>query len=156
MEPVTYRNILVPLDGSKRAEDAVPVGGELARRFGARLYLLVAFNLTGRLFVPEGQKNLPSHYQKLRLFEIEEIGEFLKDKACGLTESGVTVECLVVEDDPADAIVNSAIQHEVDLIVMTSHGQRGWTRWISGSVTESVLRRAPCPVLVLRKGQPLL
>lgn len=133
----------------------MPVAGELARRFGARLYLLVAFNLTGRLFVPEGQKNLPSQYQKLRQFEVEQIGEFLKERAAGLTESGVAAECLVVEDDPADAIVNSATQHEVDLIVMTSHGQRGWTRWISGSVTESVLRRAPCPVLVLRKGQPL-
>lgn len=151
---MNYRNILTPLDGSKRAEEAVPVAAELARRFGSRLYLLVAFNLTGRLFVPEGQKNLPAQYQKLRQFEQEQITAFLEPKISKLAEDGVAAECVVVEDDPADAIINAAAERQVDMIVMTSHGQRGWTRWISGSVTESVLRRAPCPVLVLRKGQP--
>jgi len=154
LQEVNYRRILTPLDGSQRAEEAVPVAAELARRFGSRLYLLVAFNLTGRLFIPAGQKLLPAQTQKLRQFEHEQITAFLEPKASQLAEMGVAAECVVVEDDPADAIVGAATERDVDLIVMTSHGQRGWTRWITGSVAESVLRRAPCPVLVLRGARP--
>lgn len=51
--------------------------------------------------------------------------------------------------DPKEAIVNYAYTHEVDLIVLNSRGESGWTQWLIGSIAEQILRTSPCPVLVV-------
>lgn len=52
--------------------------------------------------------------------------------------------------DPADEIVTLAIEHQIDLIVIGTHGRTGLSRWILGSVAETILRKAPCPVLTCK------
>ncbi len=54
--------------------------------------------------------------------------------------------------DASDEIVSFADAHDYELIVIPSHGRRGFSRWMLGSVAERVVRRAPCPVLVLRRA----
>src|SRR5690606_4223332 len=60
---------------------------------------------------------------------------------------------LLKNGHPAEAILAYARDHEIDLIVMGTHGRRGLRRWILGSVTEEVLHEAPCPVLAVRPDE---
>jgi universal stress protein A len=66
---------------------------------------------------------------------------------------GATVEYRVVFGDPAATVVRIAHEDAVDLIVMGTHGRSGLSRLLLGSVAESVVRTAPCPVLTIREGQ---
>lgn len=59
------------------------------------------------------------------------------------------------EGDVAEAIVEAATSDKVDLIVMSSHGYSGFTRWMLGSVAERVLHSAPCPAPIVRETDPL-
>ena len=63
------------------------------------------------------------------------------------------IQTRLVEGDVAGAIVDTALSEQVDLIVMSTHGYSGLTRWVLGSVTEKVLRSAPCPVLAVRAAR---
>ena len=63
---------------------------------------------------------------------------------------GVRVSFLVWEGEPGEAIVEAATSEQVDLIVVGSHGRSGMGRFLIGSVSDYVVRRAPCPVLVVR------
>ena len=62
---------------------------------------------------------------------------------------------MITDGDEASTILETASAENVDLIVMTTHGRTGLTRWVLGSVTERVLHDAPCPVLVMRTSTPL-
>lgn len=64
--------------------------------------------------------------------------------------SGVEVEYHVLDGDAGDQIVNAARDAKADVIVMGTHGKSGLTRLLMGSVAESVVRHAPCPVLTVR------
>ncbi len=63
------------------------------------------------------------------------------------------IQTRLIEGDVAGAIVDTALSEQVDLIVMSTHGYSGLTRWVLGSVTEKVLRSAPCPVLAVRAAR---
>jgi len=65
--------------------------------------------------------------------------------------SGIEFEHKLVYGDPADGIVSLAEKEGVDLIVMSTHGRSGLMHMLMGSVAESIVRRAPCPVLTLRR-----
>jgi nucleotide-binding universal stress UspA family protein len=80
---------------------------------------------------------------------------YLADVLARYVEAPCPVRALTVSGDEAGAIVDSAENEDVDLIVMTTHGYSGLTRWVLGSVTERVLRQAPCPVLAVRDDMPL-
>ncbi|MCB0080347.1 MAG: universal stress protein [Caldilineaceae bacterium] len=62
----------------------------------------------------------------------------------------IVAETMIDIGDPAGKIVDYAAEHDIDLIVMSTHGHTGLTRWRYGSVTTKVLSEAPCPVLVVR------
>jgi len=68
--------------------------------------------------------------------------------------SGIQAECIAQEGVPADAILSLAHEREVSLIVLKTHGRRGFDRLMLGSVAERVLRYASCPVLAVRQSAP--
>ena len=68
--------------------------------------------------------------------------------------SGLALRTKVKDGDAAGVIIDTAVAENVDLIVMSTHGRSGLSRWVLGSVTEKVLRQAPCPVLVIRDTKP--
>ena len=78
----------------------------------------------------------------------------LLESAKSLTKNGVQPECFVQEGAVTDAILSFAETQGVDLIVMGTHGRKGFDRVTLGSVAEKVLRKACCPVLVVRKPGP--
>ena len=133
--------ILVPLDGSKLAEAALPKAVELAAVSGARLLLLRATQARG---VPGLD---PTEAQVKAVSEAE---AYLAEVAARLSHAGTEdVDTSVWYGPPAYAIVEATRLHQTDLIVMTTHGRSGLGRLIVGSVAESVLRGTTTPILLL-------
>src|SRR5581483_980156 len=132
------QTILVPLDGSRLAEQALPYAMRLARSSGGRLVLVQA-TLTAPL---PGQAELVARAAATRRAEIEL--DVLVDRLRG---EGLTAEARVYYENAATAILDAAAQEDADVIVMSTHGRSGLGRWIYGSVADRVLRTAPIPVL---------
>jgi len=131
IEPRPIRTILVPLDGSDRSLRAMEPAGALAELFGARLIFL-------HVRVPERDPGVPSPEQYL-----EKAAERVK---------GASPLRLVASGDPVREILDTCRFYEADLIAMTTHGRTGLKRLTTGSVTESVLRQALVPLLVVRSA----
>lgn len=143
-----FSKILVPLDGSKLSERALPVALDLAGRYGSELILLRTTRLPDLV---EDLTGIPvASLAELRRNEEEGIEAYLGDWQSRISGGGVP--CLTVSraDGAARGIVAQAEAEEVSLIVMSTHGRRGFERWVQGSVAERVARRAPCPVLLVR------
>ena len=142
-----YQRILVPLDGSQLAEQAIPYATELCKgSTEVVLFQVVHFPLP--LAAPDAAIAAPLPDSAELLAESRAYLEKLADK---LREEGVQVSTDVIERDMvAEAIVEYAKTHDIDLIVMTTHGRSGLSRLIFGSVAESIVRHAPCPVLIVR------
>jgi nucleotide-binding universal stress UspA family protein len=142
------RTILVPLDGSKLARQAVPFAAVLAKALGARLHLLSVQD--------DDQTDLAFFYQTHALRISQEIqlrlARYLELVQRGLTRQGVAVDTEVVNGQPAAEIVRAVERTQAGLIALSTHGRSGLGRWAQGSVAEQVLRAAPVPALVLRPG----
>jgi nucleotide-binding universal stress UspA family protein len=143
-----FQRILVPLDGSLRAERAIPVAARLASASHSSLLLVrvidvfldfswqmagVPPDLTGALEVARANANA-------YLEEMTEV-DAVRD---------LDVTTKVMEGRPADAILSIAQSMQADLIVMSSHGHTGLKRWVLGSVAQVVERHSSIPVLLLR------
>lgn len=142
-----YHHILVPLDGSALAEMALPTAFQLATGTGARVTLL-------RVVEPLPITIQPAAYHKLTEADEREAVDYLDELRQTAPETAVSIDIKLLRGDAAETILHYAATQDVDLIVMTSHGRSGISRWYHGSVTESVLRGATCATLVLRQ-QPV-
>lgn len=133
--------ILVPLDGSATAEQAIPYADRVARATGANLLLLQA--ATAQLFTgSELVVDRPS--------AIAEAHSYVDQVAHLLRSWDATVETAVpVREDAASAIVDEVRAKDVDLVIMTTHGRSAPGRWLYGSVADEVLRRVPVPVMLV-------
>jgi nucleotide-binding universal stress UspA family protein len=143
------KRILVPLDGSALAERALAVAAKLARASDGELILVQALSAT----VEYGSPFVPDMVPLAVVADDREAQGYLTR----LTElpmlSGLLVKTYILADVPALAILNAATKYQADMIVMTSHGRTGITRWVFGSVAEHVARQAHLPVLILRRSQ---
>ncbi len=129
--------VLVPLDGSDLARRALPFATALALRTGRPLILLRAFSTM--LSLTEAGD-----------LEIErETAAELDEDARVARAQGVAVETIVVNDEPASAILKAVAAHDAGLLVMSTHGRGGLGRWLYGSIADSVLRHSPVPVLLV-------
>jgi nucleotide-binding universal stress UspA family protein len=149
------RTILVPVDGSPGGALALGAAHELARATGARLslrqivvpassYFVHASAVQGALYIdPRWDEDAVTG---ARAYVQSLIGH--------LTSEGLECEGDVLfEDSVAEALVRTAREQRADLIVMSSEAHTGAARAILGSVTDAVVRSAPCPVLVLRRDR---
>lgn len=138
--------ILVPLDGSLPAEQALPTAVSLARRLQARLELMIVDQSPpggGFEGWPWAISTPRSH------------GDYVESRARHASHAtGTVVDHGIVEGHTAEQICRYATEKHADLIVMVSRGYSGITRVLGGSVTDAVLRRAHIPVLVLRAVGP--
>jgi nucleotide-binding universal stress UspA family protein len=129
------KTILVPLDGSALAEEALPYACALSVSTAARLILMRA-----------------SH--ALRQAEVIKVAEdYLVPHVLDLRQRGFETESTVFDGDAAPGIVEEARRHNADLVVMATHGRTGPGRWILGSVAEAVLAACSVPVLLVRAWQ---
>ncbi len=143
------KRILVPLDGSPLAERALAVAAKLARATNGMLILVQSLAVPveyGSPFVPQ--------VVPLAIVENERRAQAYLTRQTELPMlSGLSVETCVRSEVPALAILDAATEHRADVIVMTSHGRAGFSRWAFGSVAEHVARQAHIPVLILRQRQ---
>lgn len=149
-----FKNILVPLDGSELAEQALPPAMKIAQVSGAAVRLLrsmVPVHMMMPDYAAENDWVWPAQSLEWSRFEAQEYLQAVREAQ---HNAGVAIETTVAEGDEAGAIIDTAVAEATDLIVMTSHGRSGARRWLLGSVTERVLHNAPCPVLVVRGARP--
>lgn len=138
------KHILVPTDLSEGAEQALSYACELARGLGARVHLLNVISIPA-LGVPEIGIALTATMIDDLVVENQAAIERLA-QTCG-PQIG---QLLVRTGDARDVINQTAKELGIDLIVMGTHGRRGITRALLGSVAETVVRTAPCAVLTVR------
>lgn len=143
------RKILLPTDFSGCANYALPYAAEIARATSAAI---ICVHVVEPVVPAVGYTGMAEP------MPIGDIGEQLEDSAerqlPKLAEceecAGLDVEEIIVHGDAAGEIVRVAAEHEVDLIVISSHGRTGLGRIIFGSTAEAVVRHATCPVLVVK------
>ncbi len=142
-----YRKILMPHDGSPSSELAVKQGLELAKLTGAEVTFLHAVEnpiAAGYVATPN-MAYTAELYQDMR----DSATKVLNDAVALARERGVTAKGVLAEDiDPVQAIHEAEKDH--DLVVMGTHGRRGFNRWMFGSVAEGALRQSTVPYLVVR------
>lgn len=146
---MNVRSILLPTDFSECAAYAVPAAASLARLTGARIVCLhVIEPIVPTVGWAPVAEPLPVADISDRLED--SVARELPKIAAGAECSGLEVEDLIVHGEAASEIVRVAKEHAADLIVISSHGRTGWGRILFGSTAESVVRHAPCPVLVVK------
>ncbi|PVV84831.1 universal stress protein [Dehalogenimonas alkenigignens] len=145
MEDSVYRKLLVPLDGSELSETILPQVAAVAKPASASVVLLRV-----RESLDRGVRQTLGDdiAEKLDTVNREEIQSYLDRIAGDLIRDGIAADIAIAEGNPAEAIINYASTHAVDLIVMATHGRGGLTRWAFGSVADKVLRQSPVPVLL--------
>jgi nucleotide-binding universal stress UspA family protein len=151
--PAAIRRLVVPLDGSPLAEEAVPTALALAQRLHAPVHLLTVIDTATALPLTLAAATVSAERfaeTVAQLFaEAEALLAAPRDR---LEAEGVATSTAVLHGSPGPAIVE--VVQPGDLIVMTSHGRGGIQRWLLGSVAETLIRQAPVPVLLVRTPPP--
>jgi nucleotide-binding universal stress UspA family protein len=152
-----YRRILVPLDGSPLAERAIPVAERLARSSGAALLLVrVETPDYGAYYWPYVDSNpamMPLDEEgAITVAEIQhkQAHAYLASVADRLMVAGIGVETRVISGVAGESLLRTIEGDHPDLVVISSHGRTGLSRWMLGSVAHHLVRQSPAPVLVLR------
>jgi nucleotide-binding universal stress UspA family protein len=162
-----YKKILVPLDGSKLAECALPHAEQLAKGCEAAEIILVSVTERVQGYVAGGGSTeslllsgggFGSHIQPPTQHSMsatfgkkeKQADRYLSRIAEKLQSKGIKAHTEVLFWPPAEAIASYAGQNGADVIVMSSHGRSGVSRWAHGSVADKVLRASCVPVLMVR------
>jgi nucleotide-binding universal stress UspA family protein len=146
---IALKNVLVATDFGEASDAALTYGRTLAKAFGATLHLLhVTENVYLTAFGMEGYMGLMPNLQN----EVdEEARKRLHELAIDSDRSGPpTITALACSNAPALPIIAYAKDHNIDLIVMGTHGRGAMAHLVMGSVAERVVRLAQCPVLTVR------
>lgn len=148
--PVSFKRILVPVDGSRESEAIIEWARAVADTEDAQLTLIRVFPY------PEdfASAYLPHTVQVNRNVLDEgrnEAERYLETEVAKLRAEGCEAEAmLMVDSSPARGILHFVAEHDVDLIAMSTHGRGGMSRLLLGSVTDKVVRGADVPVLVFK------
>jgi nucleotide-binding universal stress UspA family protein len=165
-----FRKVLVPLDGSELAQAVLPYVEELGRQCAAEAILLRV--------IPLPDDEAGAAYQSLKVYEpMAPAPKLVEDMTVAqhpiyreqemaslqvqaeqslagareqLSQAGLQVRVKVLFGRPAEKIVEYALEEEVTLIAMATHGRSGFRRWVFGSVAEKVLRAVAIPILLIR------
>ena len=164
--PNLYKKILVPLDGSELAAQALPHAEEIADGTGAQLILLQivvdqrslvvtqttsGMSGSGVLVGAVGVNVIPApQSQDIHNQAMDEAKRDMDELAVSLRHRKIDATSDIDTGDPATCILDYAAANEIDLIVMSTHGRTGVRRWAYGSVANKVLQAASCAVLIVR------
>lgn len=152
-----YKTIVVPLDGSDLAEQALPHAVAVARAFSAKLHLVRVFDVSG---ITAGATPLAGAgfgagtvsadlYDEAARAEHDKAEGYLKEVAARVKADVEQVEYSVQQGPTTEILASLVEQLPADLVVMTSRGQGGLKRFVLGSVTDELVHRVETPVLVV-------
>ena len=148
-----FQRILVPLDGSFRAEQALPVAARIARATGGSLFLVQVVHPP--IDYSGGLAPVPLMSEQVIESEMAGAAEYLKAVAASLMLAGIETRTEVSWGIPAQCLIAAAEDQGIDLVVLCSHGRTGFTRWALGSVAHTLVHQSTVPVLVLRESEAL-
>jgi nucleotide-binding universal stress UspA family protein len=139
-----FELVVLPLDGSAMAEGAIPYALAQAQRFGAELVLLRVVDPLPTVGDTSGRA-----LQEASTRSREVALDYLRRLAEHVRETGATCRVEVVEGRPYREIVRFAEENNASLIVISTRGESGLSRWLMGSVSDRILRGARVPVLLI-------
>lgn len=149
-----FRHLLIPLDGSEHAEQALPAALELASRFNSEITLLrvvIAVDV-----VLSRQRGYAAAFREFTALaqELREAAErYLQNVGASIQKEGMAAGIQVVESEHvAETILKVSEKVGADTIVIGSHGHGGVRQWVLGSVADRVLHRSALPVVLIRSG----
>ncbi len=143
-----YETILVPLDGSKRAEAILLHVEELAQRYDAKVVFVRVLEPLPYVAGPEGMPiTLREQELEQRRNEAE---EYIKARSGEFREKGIETKGVIFQGPVVEAITDAAERENADLIAIASHGRSGLSQCFYGSVAAGVLHRVDRPLLVVR------
>ena len=155
-----YSNVLVPLDGSEVSERALAHAQNMAKAFGARVYLLQVISVTHEY---EAARDAGGESPSVAEYSLEIAREittgrqtraeqYLEEAAARLASQAIQVDTAVRQGLTLETITTFVEEHEIDLIVMSTHGRGYFQRFLVGSVTDRVIRSSPVPVVAIPPG----
>ena len=145
----TLSRVVVPLDGSPLAETALPYAAELATKLSLELGLVRVINTGGPYTAWLDDAKFVKVLPEIK----EEASEYLQQVTARLAKQGLNAHSRVLEGSPAREVLDFAHDTPQDMVVITSHGRSGFTRWWLGSVAETLVRASGDPVLIIPSRQ---
>jgi CBS domain-containing protein len=139
-----YRRILSPIDFDDNSLAALDVAAQIARDNDG---LVLLFHVVPMIVAPTDTPVYIDIYKGQEEAARAKLKEIATQRL-----RGVRHELVTHMGEPSGSILSAARHHAADLIVMATHGRRGLSRVVLGSIAEMVLRNAPCPVLCVRRG----
>lgn len=157
--PTVATRIVVPLDGSPLAEQALPEASKLAQALGLPIRLVRVVDLEAmlatirfELFARKRGDLAGEAYDLARRTNERIAAEYLAQHAERLRAEDIAAETVVRTGSPVFVLLE--MLQPKDVVAMTTHGHGGIQRWLIGSVAEKLVREAPCPVLLARPAKP--
>jgi universal stress protein A len=139
------KKILHPTDYNDTSRPALMEALSLAQEHSAGLVLLHVVDSLGPENLTYGESTSADQPEAYRRKLFDELRHILPP------DTHVHVDCVLSEEELVTAILRTQAEFGCDLIVLGTHGESGLRRWLTGSVAEEVVRRAPCPVLVVKE-----
>ena len=144
-----YKKIMVPLDGSQIAECVIPHIEAIARKSSSKVELVTVIEpleipTRGQIAISDDEiKKIDSEGKK-------EANKYLGQVSDRLTKSGIKTDTVVLSGKAADRLTRYAVNNDIDLIIMATHGRSGISKLFWGSVAEKILRATEIPVLLIK------
>jgi universal stress protein A len=148
--PINIQRILVPIDFSEHSKNALKYAVPFAQQFKASIDLIYVVEPT--IYPADfsfGQIGFPNVEEELRTRGIVELENLITKEIAGRVVSRKTVRT----GKPFYEINQYALEENISLIIIATHGHTGMEQILFGSTAEKVVRKAPCPVLVVRSGE---
>jgi len=147
---IKIEKVLVPTDFSDFSKLAIQYGLSFCREYGAKMILLHVledpfYPATGASF----GFDMSDFFTRMEAESRERLEEIVTPEMA----KGIDIERVLVRGTPFLEIIREAKERRVDMIVVATHGRSGLAHVLMGSVTEKIVRKAPCPVLVVREAQ---
>ncbi len=138
-----FRNILCPIDFDANSPVALEFAGKIAQETSAKIYLLHVVPWTVAAVPLDASQVLA----ELKQSATTRLRQLAKEKLDGRVANEIVV---TVATDPGSEVARIAKEWKADVVIMATHGRKGLSHLVLGSVAERVVREAPCPVLSLR------
>jgi nucleotide-binding universal stress UspA family protein len=148
--PHAFKRIMVPLDGSSLAKQALPVAAGLAMSMPAEMILARAVEPLELNPALSSFGWMATRRDEIVVGPCEQAVQDLETCASTLRREQIVAKPVVIVGHAAEAIVDEAVRREVDLIVMATHGYGGLKRWALGSIADKVLHATTTPLVLVR------
>lgn len=147
-----YKKILIPTDGSEYSEKAGEYAIWVANQSFSQIMVLNVIDTSYLRSIPQKdlELSLEDQFKAEGNMAVQKFSKKLEESECNGKCKNILFNTLIKKGKPADEILKTIKEEEIDLVVIGASGKHGLNRLYPGSVTESVVRSAICPVLVVK------